>query len=66
MVVTCGPRQVAVEYGVSAGRFFIASWGGTLVVEVVVGSSTVGAPGDLVAGHAYVGWVTKFEAVFAH
>ena len=66
MVVTCGPAQVAVEYGVSAGGFFIAYWGSAFVVEVVVGSSTVGAPGGLVAGHAHVGWVTEFEAVFAH
>ena len=59
-MVTCGPAQVAVEDGMSAGGFFVATWGGAFVVEMVVGSSTVGASGDLVAGHAYVSWVAKF------
>ena len=49
-----------------AGGLFVASWGSALMVEVVVGSSTVGISGGLVAGHAHVGWVAELEAVFAH
>jgi len=66
VVVTCGPAQVAVEYSVAAGGFFVAPWGRTLVVEVVVGSSTIGAPGGRVAGHAHVSWVTEIETVLVH
>jgi len=65
-MVTCGPAQVAVEYSVSARGFFIASWGSTLVVQIVVGSCTVGTPRGLVAGHVCISWVAKLETVFAH
>jgi len=41
MVVTCGPTQVAVEYGVAAGGLFVAAWCCAFVVKVVVGAATV-------------------------
>jgi len=63
MVITCGPAQVAVEYGMSAGGFFIASWCGAHIVEVLVGSSTVGASGSLVAGHAYIYCMSELNVV---
>ena len=65
-MVTCGPAQVAVVYCVAAGGFLIASWGRTFVVEMVVGSSTGGAPGGLVTGHAYICWVSELKAVLAY
>ena len=66
MVVTCSPTQVTVEYGVLAGGFFVVSWGSAFMVEVVVGSSTVGVPGGLVAGHTYISWVPELKVVLVH
>jgi len=66
VVVTCGPTQVAVEYGVAIGGLFAASWCRAFMVEVVVGAAAVSALWDFVAGHAYVSGVAKLEAVFAH
>jgi len=62
-VVPCGSAHIAVEYGVSVWGFFIASWGSALVVEMIVGASTIGTSGGLVAGHAQVRWVSELKAV---
>jgi len=66
VVVTCSPAQVAVEYCVAAGGLLVAAWCSTLVVEMVVGTTTVSTLGGLVAGHAYICRVAEFEAVLAH
>jgi len=35
------------------------------MVKIVVGTAVVSTLGDLIAGHAYIGGVAKFEAVLA-
>ena len=35
------------------------------MVEMIVGSSTIGASGGLVAGHAHICWVFELKAVLA-
>jgi len=66
MVVTCGPAQVAVEYGVVTGGFLIVAQYCAFVVELVVGTATVSALWDLAAGHVYVGGVAKLKAVLEY
>ena len=66
MIITCGPAQVAVEYGVGTAGLFPASWCYAFMVKMVVGAATLPTLWNLVAGHAYISGVAKLEAVFAH
>jgi len=65
-VIPCGPTQVAVENGVTAGCFFVASWCCALMVEVIVGAAAVSTLWSFAAGHAYIRGMAELEAVFAH
>jgi len=65
-VVACGPAQVVIQYGVTAGRLFVAAWSCALMVKVVVGATAVSALWDLVAGHAYISGVAELETVLAY
>jgi len=65
VVVACGPAQVAVQYGVTAGGLLIAAWCRAFVIEVVVGTAAISTLGDFVAGHAYIGGVAELQAVLA-
>ena len=64
-MVPYGSTQVAVQDGVTAGCFLVASQCCAFVVEVVVAAAAVPTLGHFVAGHAYVGVVSKLETVLA-
>ena len=65
-MVACGPAQVAIQYGVMAGRLLVAAWCRAFAIKVVVGATAVSALWDLVASHAYIGRVAELEAVLAY